>query len=49
MNSISKIISFSTEGVNQTALRDYKTYLDHYSLKNLDHMSFDEFLENYIG
>lgn len=49
MNSLSQIITFSNEGVNQTALNDYKTYLKHYSLKNLPPMSFKEFLQNYVN
>ena len=39
--------SFGSESINQTALNDYKTYLKHYSFKNLDPMSFEEFLRNY--
>ena len=43
MNAISPQTSFTSEGVNQTALKDYKTYLKHYSFRNLKPMSFEEF------
>jgi hypothetical protein len=47
MNSISLPNYFTAEGINQTALKDYKTYLQHYALKNLQPMAFEEFLRNY--
>ncbi|MFB9271423.1 hypothetical protein ACFFT3_05940 [Lutibacter litoralis] len=47
MSSISLQYSLSSEGINQTALKNYKTYLKHYSFRNLKPMSFDEFLKNY--
>ncbi|REE83116.1 hypothetical protein BX611_0396 [Lutibacter oceani] len=47
MNATSPQISFTSEGVNQTALKDYKTYLKHYSFRNLKPMSFEDFLRNY--
>ena len=39
--------SFTSEKINQTALKDYKTYLKHYSLKELKPMPFEDFLKNY--
>lgn len=31
------------------ALKNYKTYLEHYKLKNLAPMSFEEFYKNYAA
>ena len=47
MSTISLQHSFNSKRFNQTALNDYKTYLKHYSLKNLEPMTFEEFLKNY--
>lgn len=47
MNTISPLHSFTFEAMNHTALKDYKTYLEHYSFRNLKPMSFEEFLKNY--
>lgn len=47
MSAISLQYPFTSEVINQTALKDYKTYLKHYSFRNLKPMSFDEFLKNY--
>ncbi|WP_157961177.1 hypothetical protein [Lutibacter citreus] len=49
MNSLSPVISFTKEGVNQTAYNNYQTYLNHYRLKKLSPMSFEEFLQNYTS
>lgn len=47
MSTISLQHSFTSESINQIALKDYKTYLKHYSFKNLKPMPFEEFLKNY--
>lgn len=47
MNSISPQNRYAEQGINQTALKDYKTYLNHYSFRNLRPMTFEEFLKNY--
>jgi len=44
--SLQKSSTYS-EGLNETALKDYKTYLEHYSFKNLKPMTFEVFLKNY--
>jgi hypothetical protein len=49
MNSISLQHSYAKQGINQTALKDYETYLNHYSFKNLQPMKFEEFLKNYCN
>ncbi|MEX1383745.1 hypothetical protein [Lutibacter sp.] len=49
MSSISQLNSSITEGLNETAQKDYKTYLKHYSLRNLEPMNFDEFVKNYAN
>jgi hypothetical protein len=47
MSTISLQHSFISKRINQIALKDYKTYVKHYSLRNLKPMSFEEFLKNY--
>ena len=37
----------SREAISKFAKRNYKTYLAHYKAKNLNPMSFEEFLKNY--
>lgn len=49
MNSISPQNVYTQQGVNQTALKNYKTYVNHYSFRNLQPMSFEEFLKNYCS
>lgn len=49
MNTISPQNSNSPQGINQGAVKNYKTYLNHYSRKNLQPMSFEEFLKNYYN
>lgn len=42
----------STPGANEIkafALKNYKTYLAHYKLRNLAPMTFEEFFKNYAA
>jgi hypothetical protein len=37
----------STENTKEFALKNYKTYVAHYKERDLEPVSFDEFLKNY--
>lgn len=38
-----------TGEIKEFALKNYKTYLAHYKLKNLAPMTFEEFFKNYAA
>ena len=47
MKAIS-IMDYNTpEAINKFALRNYKTYMEHYRARKLRPMPLEEFLENY--
>ncbi|UMB60218.1 hypothetical protein MHL31_14165 [Lutibacter sp. A80] len=47
MTSSTSQHSFTPEKINQTALKDYKTYLNYYASKKLKPMTFEDFSKNY--
>jgi len=47
MKPLTEIELISTEDTKEFALKNYKTYVAHYKERNLEPVSFDEFLKNY--